>query len=49
VQIKVSCDVAAYLLTLKGGDDGYSGYLEGLVRSDPQFAAFLEQHTISSV
>jgi hypothetical protein len=28
---------------LKGNDEGYSGYLEGLVRSDPQFAAFIQQ------
>jgi hypothetical protein len=43
LQIKVSREVAAYLRSLKGGDDGYSGYLETLVRSDPQFAAFTEQ------
>jgi hypothetical protein len=43
LQIKVSREVAAYLRSLKGGDDGYSGYLETLVRGDPQFAAFTEQ------
>ncbi len=43
LQIKVSSDVAAYLRSLKGGDNGYSGYLEALVQSDPQFAAFTEQ------
>ena len=43
LQIKVSHEVATYLRSLKGGDDGYSGYLEALVRSDPQFAVFCEQ------
>ena len=49
LQIKVSSDVAAYLRSLKGGDDGYSGYLEALIRSDPQFTRFLkpQQHPIS--
>jgi ATP-dependent exoDNAse (exonuclease V) beta subunit len=49
LQIKVSGDVAVYLRSLKGGGDGYSGYLEALIRSDPQFALFAEQTTLSLV
>ena len=45
LQIKVSSEVAAYLRSLKGGDDGYSGYLETLVQSDPRFSAFIEHIT----
>lgn len=45
LQIKVSSDVAAYLRSLKGGDDGYSGYLEALIQSDPRFRAFTAQPT----
>jgi superfamily I DNA/RNA helicase len=43
LQIKVSSEVAAYLRSLKGGDDGYSGYLETLIQSDPRFHAFLAE------
>jgi superfamily I DNA/RNA helicase len=50
LQIKVSRDVAAYLRSRKGGDaEGYSGYLEALIRNDPGFAAFLEHPSISCV
>ncbi len=42
LQIKVSSEVAAYLRSLKGGDNGYSGYLEALIQSDPRFRAFTE-------
>src|SRR5579883_1195382 len=50
LQIKVSQEVVAYLRTLKGGDDGYSGYVESLIRNDPQFLQFLaSSHTISCV
>jgi superfamily I DNA/RNA helicase len=45
LQIKVSSEVAAYLRSLKGGDDGYSGYLETLIQSDPRFRAFTQQPT----
>ena len=48
LQIKVSSDVAAYLRSLKGGDNGYSGYLESLVQSDPRFVAFTEQALTTS-
>jgi DNA helicase-2/ATP-dependent DNA helicase PcrA len=43
LQIKVSSQVAAFLRSLKGGDDGYSGYLETLIQSDPRFRAFLAE------
>jgi len=50
LQIKVSRDVAIYLRSRKGGDaEGYSGYLEALIRNDPGFAAFLEHPSISCV
>jgi len=49
LQIKVSSDVAAYLWSLKGANDGYSGYLEALIRSDPQFASFTEEAMLSCV
>src|SRR5262249_20183716 len=47
VHIKVSSEVASYLRSLKGGDDGFSGYLETLIRADPHFAAWTEHPTIS--
>jgi len=50
LQIKVSHEVAAYLRSRKGGDaEGYSGYLEALIRNDPGFAVFLGHPSISCV
>jgi hypothetical protein len=45
LHIKVSSEVAAYLRSLKGEDDGYSGYLETLVQCDPRFRACTQQPT----
>ena len=48
LQIKVSSEVAAFLRSLKGGDDGYSGYLESLIQSDPRFHTFVAERDAPS-
>ncbi|MDQ2905443.1 MAG: ATP-dependent helicase [Chloroflexota bacterium] len=46
LQVKLDPDVAAFLRSLKGGDDGYSGYLTALVRNDPQFVTYQERQQV---